>query len=122
MKRFFSILILSIISLPCFGFENYILMTDRTVSNVEVKNPEILDVKIVDSNVYNERMMIVYPKQVGKTEIKFCKGHRKIKLWVKVYDDITCIKKRNGVKMVPIEIMGTNNVEQIDPQAEAEKN
>ena len=102
LKKIMSLLIISSFLAPCHAYENYMLMTDKKVTNIKVSNEDVITVKpIVSLNCDGNSMMII-PRSVGRSNLSFCKGKKRIKLWVIVKANKTCIKKVNGVKVVPM--------------------
>lgn len=104
MKKILSLLMIAIIGLPSMAYQNYMLMTDHELSDVKVKDTNILNVNEIKSLNCQEHTMMITPINEGKTDITFKKGKRKIKMTVKVHENETYIKDRQGIKLVPVDL------------------
>ena len=104
LKKIISLLIVISFVAPCHAYENYMLMTDKKVTNIKVSNENVITVKPIVSLKCEGNSMMVIPRNIGCSNLYFCKGKKRIKLWVKVKENKTCIKKVNGVKAVPMDL------------------
>lgn len=117
MKKILLTALISFVTLPCMAFENYMVLTDHPISKVKVGNENIITVEPIETNActrkeiekYGEekcfsKSMMIIPHCVGSTKLSFCKGKKRIRLTVRVYENETCIKRVNGVKLVPVDL------------------
>lgn len=104
MKRFLILIISLFVSMPAMAYQNYILMADKQISNIEVSNPDILKIEPMCTTKGKGCSMMLIPKNIGSTRLSFCKGRKKIHLCISVFKDKTCIEKINGVKLVPVDL------------------
>lgn len=105
MKKLILIALLVLFEIsPCMAFQNYMLMTDYKLSNIKVSNENILTVEpMVNLKYYGQAMMLI-PHNVGNTRLSFCKGKKRVNLCIRVKENETCIKRVNGVKLIPVDL------------------
>jgi len=104
LKKICTVLIISCVAAPVLAYENYMLMADKKVTGIKVLNEDILTLKPILSTKCEGNTMLVIPKCVGKTKISFCKGKKRVCIKVKVKQNETCIKNKNGVKFVKLDL------------------
>ena len=104
MKKILLILSILFFSTPCFAFQNYLVVTDYPLTKLNVACEDIIDIKMIQNPNCKGSTFLIIPKCLGATKLTFCKGIKRIKLKVIVYEDMTCIKHVNGVKFIPIEV------------------
>ena len=104
MKKFLFLMICLFISMPVMAYQNYILMADKQISNIEVSNSDILKIEPMCTTKGKGSSMMLIPKNMGSTRLSFCKGRKKINLCITIFQDKTCIEKINGVKIVPVDL------------------
>ncbi len=106
MKKFIFILMICLMSSPCMAFENYMLMTDHTITDIKISNEDIITVEPMNT-LKGEGCgfaMMIIPHNVGTTRLSFKKGKKRMNLCVRVTENRTCIKHVNGVKLVPVDL------------------
>lgn len=104
MRNFVLILVILFFASPCMAFQNYLVMTDHPITKVKVGCEKIITVEhIQDLNCKSNTLLIV-PQTLGATKLSFCKGKKRICLKVTVYENLTCIRHVNGVKLVPVDL------------------
>ena len=104
MKKILLVLIMMFASLPCFAFQNYMVLTDKQISKIKVSNEEIITVQPIKALNNEGKAMMIIPHNIGYARLSFCKGKKHINLLVKVTENETCIKHVNGVKLIPIDL------------------
>lgn len=105
MKKFIiSLLLFSSISLQAFAYENFLLISDKNISNVDVKDANIVTVVPMTTLSNDKKSAIITSLKVGETEFSFNNGKKFIKCNVKVGADKTIISKTSGVKFIPIDL------------------
>lgn len=104
MKKIILILTALFIALPSFAYQDYMLMTDYKLSKIKVSNEEVITVEpMVNLNCTGQAMMII-AHNTGKARLSFCKGRKRVNLCVRVKEDETCIRRKNGVKLIPVDL------------------
>lgn len=104
MKKIVILLAGLFIASPCMAYQNFMLMADHKLSKVKVSNEEIITVEpMVNLSCTGQAMMII-PHKEGRARLSFCKGKKRINLCVRVKEDETCIKRINGVKLIPVDL------------------
>lgn len=104
MKKLLVLIISLFISLPAMAYQNYILMADKQITNIEVSNSDILKIEPMCTTKGKGCSMMLIPKNIGSTRLSFCKGRKKINLCITVFQNKTCIEKISGVKLVPVDL------------------
>lgn len=104
MKKFLVLIVSLFISMPAMAYQNYILMADKQITNIEVSNSDILKIEPMCTTKGKGCSMMLIPKNIGATRVSFCKGRKKINLCITIFQDKTCIEKINGVKLVPVDL------------------
>ena len=90
------LLTLLIMSSPAFAFQDYLIISKQPVKSVSVSDPEILDITPLYTIDNQKKVLILNPKQIGKTKIKVTRFGSERYINVKVSDEKTDIKHRIG--------------------------
>ena len=87
-----------------FAYENYILISDKNISNVEVKDATIISVVPITTLDNDKKSAIITSLKAGNTQFAFNKGNKLVSFEVKVTSDKTVISNVAGVKIIPIDL------------------
>ena len=105
MKKIISTMfILMALSSQAFAYENYILISDKNISNVEVKDATIISVVPITTLSSDKTSAIITSLKPGNTQFVFNKGNKLVSFDVKVTSDKTVISNVQGVKIIPIDL------------------
>lgn len=104
MKKFLVLIFSLFVSMPAMAYQNYILMADKPITNIQISNDEVLKVEPISSTKGKGTSMMIIPRTVGATRLSFCKGRKKMHLCVSISEDKTYIKSKNGIKLVPVDL------------------
>ena len=94
MKRIFLTLLM--LCSPALAFEDYMIISKQPVKAVSVTHPEILDIRPLYTIDNQKKVLILNPKQTGKTKIKVTRYGIERYINVKITDKKTNIKHRPG--------------------------
>ena len=94
MKKILITLLM--IGSPAFAFQDYMIISKQPVKAVSVNNPEILDITPLYTIDNQKKVLILNPKQTGKTKIKVTRYGSERYIKVDVSDKKTDIKHRIG--------------------------
>lgn len=81
---------------PAFAYENYMIISDVPIKSVYVENDKILDAKPVFTISNEKKILILTPKNTGKTKIFVDLNENSKILDVDVTKKITKIKPEKG--------------------------
>lgn len=104
MKKIIIVFLIFMFATPCFALQNYMLIADHEISKVRVSDENVITVRELNSYCNTKNSIIIVAKNIGISELSFCKGKKHIKLKVNVKEDETCIKRINGVKLISVDL------------------
>lgn len=97
------LLTLSLISMPAFAFENYIIVSDTPYKFVSADDVDIVKVAPVYTIDNVKKYIIVTPVATGKTNINIWFPENSETLNVQVKDNTTYIKPKSGFEYFSID-------------------
>lgn len=93
-----------LIASPCMAYQNYMLMTDHKISKIKVSNEDIITVEPMVNLKKSGQTLMIVAHNVGSSRLSFCKGKKRINMCVRVRENETCIKRINGIKLIPVDL------------------
>jgi len=105
MKKVISTMFaLVVFASQAFAYENYILISDKNISDVDVKDATIISVVPITTLNNEKTSAIITSLKSGDTQFTFNKGKKLVSFEVKVTPDKTVISNVAGVKIILIDL------------------
>lgn len=96
------ILILTMI-MPVYAFEDCIVSSDLKMTEISVKNPEIVEVHSLVTVMNEKNTIVVHPLKVGSTSFSVVQDGRKINFNVDVSDNETIVENKSGFEVLSLD-------------------
>ena len=101
-KAGLSILIAAMI-MPVYAFEDCIIASDARMTDVRVKNPEILEVHTLVTVMNEKNTLVVHPLGVGSTHFSVMKDDRLFDFRVDITEDETIVEEKDGFEVMALD-------------------
>lgn len=104
MKKYILILLALILSMPVFAFEDCIISTNGKLTDIKIKDNDIIDVFPLITVMNDKNTLFVHPLKVGTTKFSIVKD-KKIKYIfnVSVTEESTVIDEAAGFDILTLD-------------------
>lgn len=104
MKKYIILLALSMLSLPTFAFEDYIITTDGKLTDIKIQHNDIINVYPLITVDNEKNTLVIEPLKVGETKFTVLKNNKDKYLFnVNVTEDKTTVEVVEGFGILAID-------------------
>ena len=104
MKKYIILLALSMLSLPTFAFEDYIITTDGKLTDIKIQHNDIINVYPLITVDNEKNTLVIEPLKVGETKFTVLKNNKDNYLFnVNVTEDKTTVEVVEGFGILAID-------------------
>ena len=105
MKKYLVLFALSMLSLPTFAFEDYIITTDGMLTDIKIQHNDIINVYPLITVDNNKNTLIIEPLRAGESKFSVIKNNKDKYLFnVKVTEEKTDVEVVEGFGVLSIDV------------------
>lgn len=105
MKKYLVLFALSMLSLPTFAFEDYIITTDGMLTDIKIQHNDIINVYPLITVDNNKNTLIIEPLRAGESKFSVIKNNKDKYLFnVKVTEGKTDVEVVEGFGVLSIDV------------------